>query len=242
MNDKDIKRLSRLTAILTRLQTKRLITAPALAEKFGVSIRTIYRDIRALEQAGVPVVTEEGKGYSLMDGYRVPPVMFSESEANALITVEQLVLRNSDRSLRKEYTEAVNKVRAVLQYSTREKTELLSRRVAVSSALPKANTSDSLALIQEALTHFRVLKISYQAENQEKTERQVEPFALHYSLLENWTLIAYCRLRKDYRMFRLDRILKIQPTGALFDAHTLSLQEFLNEKRKKFRPPDTPLS
>lgn len=61
MNDNDTKRLSRLTAILTQLQTKRLLTATTLADKFGVSVRTIYRDIRALEQAGVPILTEEGE-------------------------------------------------------------------------------------------------------------------------------------------------------------------------------------
>ena len=85
MNDNDIKRLSRLTAILTQLQTKRILTSTTLAEKFGVSIRTIYRDIKALEQAGIPILTEDGKGYSLMEGYRIPPVMFTENEANAII-------------------------------------------------------------------------------------------------------------------------------------------------------------
>ena len=93
MSDNDTKRLSRLTAILTQLQTKRLLTATSLSEKFKVSIRTIYRDIRALEQAGVPIITEDGKGYSLMEGYKIPPVMFSEEQANALILAEQLVLK-----------------------------------------------------------------------------------------------------------------------------------------------------
>jgi len=74
MSDNETKRLSRLTAILTQLQTKRLLTATTLAEKFGVSIRTVYRDIRALEQAGVPIITEDGKGCSLMEGYKIPPV------------------------------------------------------------------------------------------------------------------------------------------------------------------------
>ncbi|KKX47176.1 helix-turn-helix transcriptional regulator [Sphingobacterium sp. IITKGP-BTPF85] len=105
-NGKDIKRLSRLTAILTQLQTKRLITASELAEKFLVTKRTIYRDIKALEMAGVPILVEEGKGYSLMDGYRVSPIMFTESEANALITAEQLILKNKEvpslRSIRKQ--------------------------------------------------------------------------------------------------------------------------------------------
>src|SRR6218665_1966783 len=117
MNDNDTKRLSRLTAILTQLQTKRLLTATKLAEKFNVSIRTIYRDIRALEQAGVPVITEDGKGYSLMEGYRVRPVIFTEAQANALITAEQLVLKNKDTSFIKDYTEAIEKIKSVLKYS-----------------------------------------------------------------------------------------------------------------------------
>jgi predicted DNA-binding transcriptional regulator YafY len=89
MNDNDTKRLSRLVAILTQLQTRRLITSTKLAEKFGVSTRTIYRDLKALEQAGVPILTEDGKGYTLMEGYKIPPIMFSENQANALILAEQ---------------------------------------------------------------------------------------------------------------------------------------------------------
>jgi predicted DNA-binding transcriptional regulator YafY len=87
VNNNDTKRISRLTAIITQLQTKRLVTAPELASKFSVSVRTIYRDIRALEQAGIPIYVEEGKGYRIMEHYRLPPVMFTESEANALITM-----------------------------------------------------------------------------------------------------------------------------------------------------------
>lgn len=238
MNDNDTKRISRLTSILTQLQTKRLITSANLAEKFGVSIRTIYRDIKALEKAGVPVITEEGKGYSLMEGYKIPPIMFSESEANALITVEQLVLKNRDNSLIKEYTKAIDKVKAVLLYSTKEKVELLSKRIAVSPAILETIASNSLTLIQIALTDFKVLIITYQSEHKnEKTERKIEPFALYYSLQESWTLIAYCRLRKDYRMFRLDRILKIQQTEFKFKPHIMTLQEYLNGKEKNFKNP-----
>ncbi len=237
MNDNDIKRLSRLTAILTQLQTKRILTSTTLAEKFGVSVRTIYRDIKALEQAGVPILTEEGKGYSLMEGYRVPPVMFTENEANALITVEQLVLKNRDSSLIKEYTEAVNKIKAVLLYSTKERADLLSKRIAVSPAIPNTSTSNSLTLIQNALTTFKVLNIIYQSEDKEKTKRSIEPFALYYNLQESWTLIAYCRLRKDYRMFRLGRILKIEPLDLSFTPHKLTLKEYLDSKEKNFQNP-----
>ncbi len=239
----ETKRFSRLTTILIQLQTKRLISSTSLADKFGVSVRTIYRDIKALEQAGVPILTEEGKGYSLMEGYKIPPIMFSESEANALITVEKLVLKNRDSSLIKEYTEAINKVKAVLLYSTKQKIELLSQRIAVSQAIIGTNTSNSLTFVQNALTDFKVLAITYYSENQnEKTERTIEPFALYYSLQESWTLIAYCRLRKDYRMFRLDRILKIKQTELNFIPHKLSLQEYLAEKEKNFKTPDTLLS
>ncbi len=238
MNEKDITRLSRLTAILTLLQTKRLLKATELADKFSVSVRTIYRDIRALEQACVPIFTEEGKGYSLMEGYRIPPVMFSESEANALITVEQLVFKNKDSSLIKEYTEAINKIKAVLQYSTKETTELLSKRIAISPAISEINESNSLMLVQKTLTNFQVLKISYlSGEKNEETERLIEPFALYYSLQENWTLIAFCRLRKDYRMFRLDRIQQISQTKLKFTPHKMTLEQYLSEKEKKFKNP-----
>lgn len=238
MNDTDAKRISRLTSTLIQLQTKRLITSTSLAEKFGVSVRTIYRDIKALQQAGVPISVEDGKGYSLMEGYTIPPVMFSESEANALITVEQLVLKNRDNSLIRGYTEAINKIKAVLLHSTKEKIELLSKRIAVSPAIAETSVSNSLALIQNALTDFTVLNIHYQSEQtHEKTERKIEPFALYYSRQESWLLIAYCRLRKDYRMFRLDRILNIHQTEAKFKPHTMTLQEYLAEKQKNFRNP-----
>jgi len=238
MNHTDTKRISRLAEILIQLQTKRIITSTALAEKFGVSVRTIYRDIQALEQAGVPIRTEDGKGYSLMEGYRIPPVMFTEEEANALITAEQLVLKNRDSSLSKAYAEAINKIKAVLLYSTKDKVELLGNRIAVSPALSATNKSDSLTLIQRALTDFKVLKITYRSEHKnETTERKIEPFALYYNMQESWSLIAYCLLRKDYRMFRLDRMANIALLALSFKPHKLTLKDYLDDKEKKFQHP-----
>lgn len=243
MDNTDIKRVSRLTAIITQLQTKKLLTATQLALKFNVSVRTIYRDIRALEEAGVPILTEEGKGYMLMEDYRVPPVMFTEAEANALITAEQLMLKNSDSSLRREYAAAAAKIRSVLRYTTKEKAELLSQRIALSPAITPAPVSHSLALVQGALTTFHVLEITYQARGTgEITEREVEPFAFYYSLQESWLLIAYCRLRKDFRMFRLDRISHMKMLDTVFEPHELTLAAYLAEKQKKFTTPDIPLS
>jgi len=243
MEGNDRKRLSRLTAILTTLQTKRIVTALSLAKNFDVSVRTIYRDIIALQQAGVPILAEERKGYTLVEGYRIPPVMFTEGEANACITVEQLVQKNSDSSLIKEYTAAVTKIKAVLLYSTKNKVELLSERIAISPILPNRNTSNSLALIQNALTNFNVLKITYQsAQNNDETIRNIEPFAFYYNLQENWLVIAFCQLRNDYRMFRLDRILKIETLEISFEPHQLTLKDFLATKAKNFKMPDIPLS
>lgn len=243
MDDNELKRVTRLTAILLVLQTRRLITATALSEKFSVSVRTIYRDIRALEQAGVPILTEEGKGYSLMEGYRMPPVMFSDAEANALITAEQLVLKGKDSSLIQAYTSATDKIRAVLQYATKDKVELLTGRIAMSPAIVHQPATRLLMRIQEALTTHQVLHITYQsADSKESTEREVEPFAFYYSQEENWLLIAYCRLRKDYRMFRLDKISSLKVLDKKFDEHKLTLTEYLAEKKKNFSTPDRPLS
>jgi len=243
MKNNDTKRISRLIAILTQMQTKRVLTSTTLAEKFGISVRTIYRDIKTLEQAGVPILTEDGKGYSLMEGYRIPPVMFTENEANALVTAEQLVLKNRDNSLVKEYISAVNKIKAVLLYSTKDKIELLANRIGVSPGLPNTSTSNSVTLIQNALTTFKVLHITYHSKNKnENTERDIEPFALYYSMEESWALVAYCRLRKDFRMFRLDRILKIAQLELNFTPHKMTLEEYLNLKQKNFSTPDIPLS
>ena len=239
MHQNDIKRISRIIAIITQLQSKRVVTAQQLAKKFGVSVRTIYRDIKVLEQAGVPILVEEGKGYMLMEGYSVPPVMFTEDEANSLITAEQLILKSSDSSLRKEYVNAIEKIRAVLRYSTKEKAALLSDRIAVSPAIGKLSESDSLTIIQRALTSFRGLKISYVSMYENQTDREAEPFAIYYSLEESWLLIAYCRLRKDFRMFRLDRISKIELLDWTFEPHKITLSEYLAQKQKNFTTPDS---
>ena len=235
MNENDTKRLSRLTAILTQLQTKRLLTATELADKFSVSIRTIYRDIRALEQAGVPIVAEDGKGYTLMEGYRVPPVMFTEAQANALITAEQLVLKNKDTSFIKDYKEAIDKIKAVLKYNVKDKANLLSERLQFRQNNNNEKTSNYLSDLQFALTNFRLTEIKYTNEAQENTSRTIEPFAL-YSTQENWLLIAFCQLRKEYRAFRLDRIKQLRILNDTFNPHKITLEEYFEMCREKYFP------
>lgn len=228
MNDNDTKRLSRLTAILMQLQTKRLTTATSLANKFDVSVRTIYRDIKALDEAGVPIVTEDGKGYTLMEGYRIPPVMFSESQANALILAEQLVLKNKDASFIKDYTEAIDKIKAVLRQSEKDKVNLLSDRTRFEQNINRERNSNNISQLQSALTNFYLTKIDYTNEQNKTTERTIEPFAL-LSTNENWLLVAWCRLRKEFRYFRLDRITKIEVLTEKFEQHKMTLQEYFDK-------------
>jgi predicted DNA-binding transcriptional regulator YafY len=224
----DTKRLSRLTAILTQLQTKRILTSTSLAEKFGVSVRTIYRDIRALEDAGVPIFVEDGKGYSLMEGYRIPPIMFTENEANALITAEQLVLKNRDSSLIKDYSEAVDKIKAVLKHNLKDKANLLAERTRFSQNINRERNSNNLSELQFALTNYCLTKIEYTNESTENSNRLIEPFAL-LSTQENWLLVAWCRLRKDFRYFRLDRIEKLEVLSEKFTPHKMTLQEYFDK-------------
>jgi predicted DNA-binding transcriptional regulator YafY len=234
MNSNDTKRLSRLIAILTLLQSKHLLTAREISKKFEVSTRTVYRDLKALEHSGVPIFTEEGKGYSIMEGYRIPPVMFTESEANALITAEQLVLKNKDASFVKEYSEAIFKIKSVLRDSTKDKANLLSDRVVFRQNVGNDTTSNYLSTLQIALTNFNLATIEYYSPDTNKTsKRTIEPFAM-YSTQENWLLIAWCRLRKEHRSFRLDRIQKLDVLLDTFNPHQITLQEYFEICRKKY--------
>ncbi|MCG1037678.1 helix-turn-helix transcriptional regulator [Polaribacter sargassicola] len=227
MDYSETNRLSRLTAILIQFQTKKIITAFELSEKFNVSKRTIYRDIKSLEQAGVPIVTEEGKGYTLMDGYKIPPIMFTENQANALILAEQLVLKNKDSSFIKDYLEAIEKIKAVLKESDKTKANLLSERTRFKNNINKERNSNNLSQLQFALTNYFLVNIEYTNESKIKSKRTIEPFALLST--ENWLLVAWCRLRNEFRYFRLDRIDKMTLLSEKFEPHKMTLQEYFDK-------------
>ena len=235
-------RLARLTALITQLQSKRIVTARELAEKHDVSIRTIYRDLRTLEQSNIPVITIEGKGYTLRDGYTLPPVMFSETEANALITAAQIIAKNKDHSLVMAYQNAIEKIKATLKYSQQEKTELLHERMEVRVNEEATHTSSLLSRIQLALTNFQAIELQYHSLAGVTTQRSVEPFAL-VQTQGNWILIAMCRLRNEYRAFRLDCMQHISISEVRFEAHDLTLQQYYSNMIEKSNcTPDTPLT
>jgi len=227
MKGDDIKRISRLTAILTQLQTKRRLTAASLSEKFGVSTRTIYRDLKALERAGVPILSEQGKGYALIEGYRIPPIMFTEKQANALILAEQLVLKNKDASFIKDYSEAIDKIKSILRYTIKNKANLLANRTQYDQALHQERNSSNLSDLQSALTNYKLVKVQYIDKEGSITNRTIEPFALLSA--ENWYLIAWCRLRTEFRFFRSDRIQEMEILSGKFEPHNMTLQEYFDK-------------
>ena len=240
--EKDKPRLARLTAIVTQLQSKRVVTAREIAERYDISIRTVYRDIRTLEKSGVPIITEEGKGYSVMEGFRVPPVMFTEEEANALITAEQIINKNKDRSFTELYQSAITKIKAVIRYSQKEKTALLSERIQIRNNLENQKTSGFLIELQSAIVNFKEVKIRYLSLENQQTERNIEPFAM-FSTNENWILVAFCHLRNEFRSFRLDCIQGLHISNTRFTPHKITLQEYFEQCREKMKPtPDIPMT
>ncbi|MBO0947171.1 helix-turn-helix transcriptional regulator [Fibrella forsythiae] len=227
-----MNRIDRLTAILIHLQSKRVVRAQDLADRFSISLRTVYRDIRSLEEAGVPIGAEAGVGYFL-DGYHLPPVMFTNAEASALVFGAKLVERMADLSLREPFESALFKVKSVLKKAEKEHLDELEPLISVSNYRRPTPFSDQLLnQIQSACVQQQVLVIDYQTPyNTALTTREVEPIGLyHYS--SGWHLIAFCRLRQDYRDFRTDRIRQMTTTGKLFSRQSLlSLQGYLDRMR-----------
>lgn len=226
-------RLDRLTAILIHLQTKRVVRAQELADRFGVSLRTVYRDVRSLEEAGVPIGAEAGVGYFLED-YHLPPVMFSNAEASALLFGAKLVDQYTDGSVREAFESALYKIKSVLKRGEKDHLDDLAGQVVVQKATGTPTPADDalLSTIQAAIVARHRLRLVYQRQYADAdTEREIEPIGLlHYGV--GWHLIGWCRLRQAYRDFRTDRIQRLTNTGQPFPARDrLSLSEYLGTLR-----------
>ncbi|WP_299363149.1 YafY family protein [Winogradskyella sp.] len=221
-----MSQLARLISILTLLKSKRLLTATELSDRYGVSIRTIYRDIRKLEEAGIPVITIEGRGYSLMEGYTVAPVQFTEKEANAIITAQHLVNKTQDSSFTKDFNDALIKIKSVFRTSIQEKSELLDSKIFVFEPYQEDISSAALSEIQLAITNFNYIEINYRkADDPNITFRKIEPYTL-ISTNQKWILIAWCYLRDAYRAFRIDRIQHFKILPETFTDRKFNLQEY----------------
>jgi len=209
-----------------------VVTAQELADKFNITQRTVYRDIRALEEAGVPIIGEVGKGYSLSDGYRIPPVMFTQQEINALLTAQQYFQKNADKSAYNDLTNVVTKIKAIIRYSEKEKAEKLEERLHIFSN-DQTNETNLLSTIQLAITNCWVLKIKYHTFYSDTVSiRLVEPLGV-YLTKGNWIMVAFCRLRNDLREFRIDRILNLTTTTDTFLDRLFSLEDYFSSLCEK---------
>jgi predicted DNA-binding transcriptional regulator YafY len=215
-----MNRIDRLTAILIQLQTRRMLPAREIAERYGISLRTVYRDIRALEDAGVPVGAEPGKGYFLAEGYHLPPVMFTPDEAGALLMGAKLIEKFSDSSVSRHFAGALDKIKAVLGETDQDYLNQLDSLVTVLTMAPQDQgqfPGNMLIAIQSVLAGNHVIRIDYHSNSKDElTRRTVEPLGLCF-YAGNWHLLAYCHLRRQYRDFRVDRLKSMEPTGQQFD-------------------------
>ncbi|MBL9136088.1 MAG: YafY family transcriptional regulator [Verrucomicrobiales bacterium] len=233
-----MNRIDRLMATILLLQSRRVITAEDIATHFEISLRTVYRDMAALSEGGVPVVAEAGVGYSLLNGYSVPPVMFTPEEANALFLGGELVEHLTDYSLQSQMRSALLKIRAVLPRSHQDQIDHLKRSTAllIGNAPESQNRHAVLTHLQQALAQRCVVEATYATGGEMPAKRrELEPLGLVY-YADHWHLIAFCRLRRDYRDFRTDRILSIRVLPERFGGHReFSLIDHLQSWREAFR-------
>ena len=209
-----MNRLDRMAAILVQLQSRKILKAQDIAMRYDISLRTVYRDMRSLEEAGVPIIGEAGLGYSLAAGYRLPPIMFSREEAIAFLTAEKLVSRFTDAANSASYQRAMDKIRAVLRSTEQNYLEHIDSRIEVLECRrPTASIGvNVMQTILKSIAERLVLEMDYFTYyRQEQSRRQVEPIGVFY-LDNHWHLIAHCRVRNAIRNFRFDRISEIQLT------------------------------
>ena len=226
-----MNRIDRLAAILIQLQSKRLVKARDIADKFSISLRTVYRDINALVEAGVPVIGEAGTGYRLMEGYKLPPVMFNQEEASALLTASKLVQSKTDAGISKHYTSALDKIKAVLRLTEKDHIEEIDEHIAVMTHptfMHQPPEDLHLQTLLKAISTSSVIDINYTSiEKNETTQRKVEPVGIYY-MGTHWYLIGFCQMRNDYRNFRTDKIGKLIITDEMISKEHPPLQSFIN--------------
>lgn len=235
MLDESPKRFDRVIAILIQLQSKRIVKAQELAERFEVSLRTIYRDIRTLESSGVPIYGEAGIGYSLVDGYRLPPVMFTREEASSFIAAEKLMQKFIDRELGQHYQSAMFKLKSVLQNSDKDWVSNMENKVLIQPSMGNLfneNVPDALSILFKSVADKTQVIMNYEAiEADAASERTIEPVGVFHDH-NNWYVVGFCHLRNDYRQFRADRIEGIKKTQIPFTKEHDSLENYLTKEEE----------
>jgi len=202
-------KLQRLISILTALLRRERISATTLASMFDVSVRTIYRDIQVLEQAGIPIVTHTGinGGISIIEQYKIGKKLFTNEDISTLLTSLYSVSGSiSDAKL----NQTLEKIKGLIPDEHSNAINLVSKQLHVDLATWSNNphVSDALIKMREALVKNKLLNFAYTTRNGEITERLVEP---HQLVLKenNWYLKAFCLERQEFRVFKLRRMKQI---------------------------------
>ena len=223
------KRFDRIIAILIQLQSKRIVKAQELADRFEVSLRTIYRDIRTIEASGVPITSEAGIGYSIMEGYRLPPVMFTKEEAGSFVAAEKLMQKFTDKGLGSYFESAMFKLKSVLKGDEKDWVASIESQILIDpeQTLFNAHVPDALEILFESIAEKKQVHLTYLAQDADSpTKRTIEPVGLFHEA-NFWYMLAYCHLRMDYRQFRMDRIQKILRSQNSFTKKHNSVERYL---------------
>lgn len=227
------KRFDRLLGIYFYLQSKPVVKAQELADKFDVSLRTVYRDIRSLLHAGVPIVGEAGIGYSLMSTYKIPPIRFSEQEALSFGVAEKLMRHYLDKEMGEHFSSALRKMKGMLRFAEKEHVADLESKVLINKQKNFINEKvpAALATLFESMVKKRQVKLTYKALESDLQERHIEVIGV-FQEDQFWYFMAYCHLRKAVRQFRLDRIVDIHLTEQRYTQQLEPLHVYLEQRRK----------
>lgn len=206
-----MRRADRLFQIIQLLKTRRFTTAQLLAEVLEVSTRTIYRDIQDLIANGIPVEGEAGVGYLLRHNVDVPPLMFNESELEAIQVGIRMVEAWGGNELAKAAKQAMIKISAVVP----PKLKAFNSLMFAPDFYQTSSEFEHLDILRKAAQNREYLKFEYKDAKEAISHREVRPLAIHL-WRGYWTLLTWCELRNDFRNFRIDRIISIILTDRFF--------------------------
>jgi len=210
-----MNRIDRLFGILVLLQSKKFVPAEKIAEKFRISVRTVYRDVKALTESGIPISFEQYRGYFIVQGYFLPPVSFTMEEASAFLLMETMLPGFADKSIQKNYTAALNKVKAVMRSQEKDQLENLTQNIKMQVPERLYSDQEFMSSLQSAISEKSIIEIEYSNNKEEISSRKLEPLGLIFYAF-SWHLIGWCHLRKDYRDFKINGIRRLLNTGTGF--------------------------
>jgi predicted DNA-binding transcriptional regulator YafY len=234
------KRFDRILKIFFLLQSKSVVTLDELKERFGISERTIYRDLKSLESAGVPILNEAGAGYSIMEGFRIQPAKFTQEEMLSLVVAEKIMQKHETQFIKQHFDAALIKIKGSFRFHQKDALLHLEDKLHFNE---NAKAGDYLPNVLDVLLNSilkkKIANIHYIKSNDDQVStRKLEPVGVFYEG-NNWYVLAWCHLRKEYRNFRLDRIKKIDLSVEDFILNHLPIQELRANKTEIISQPIT---